>query len=405
MKGSFTELQNRVIQRGLCTACGTCAGVCPAGAIGWAYVDDEPLPELTGECAGCNICTTVCPGEEVNLPALEQFVFGRVREEQIPDLGFYREARVGWATDRVTRQLGASGGLVTALLIYALEKGIIDGALVAGFRQDLPWRTEARLAVNREQLLAAAQSKYACVPVNTLLNQALEQGYRRLAVVGLPCHIHGLRKMQFYGQPASLARGVVLMVGLFCASQFYFEGTRHLLVERLGVDRLEDIASLSYRGGDWPGHLVVELKDGRRLLLDRHEYMYHHLMPAFKRDRCEMCVDWAAELADLSVGDYWDPQVRAGHALGTSSCLVRSPAGEELLDGAVKNGYVETIPLEAARLAAGIGYEMKKHAAAFRLRQRRRFGWPVPEYHRQTNYTPFARELHLAPETKSDVEK
>jgi coenzyme F420 hydrogenase subunit beta len=405
MEGSFVELQDRVIQRGLCTACGTCAGVCPEGAIGWSNEDDEPLPELKGNCTGCGICNTVCPGEEVNIPALEQFVFGRTREENIPDLGLYLDALAGWAADEAIRQRGAGGGLVTALLAYALEKGFIDCALVSGFRRDQPWRTQAKLAVNRQQLLAAAQSKYACVPVNTLLRKAFAEGYRRVAVVGLPCHIHGLRKMQFCGRPASLARGVVLMVGLFCASQFYFEGTRHLLVERLGVDRLEDVSSLSYRGGHWPGHLVVELKDGRKLLLDRHEYMYHHLMPGYKRDRCEMCVDWAAELADLSVGDYWDPRVRAGQALGISSCLVRSRAGKELLEGAVKEGYVETIPLEAARLAAGIGYELKKHAAAFRLKQRRRFGWPVPEYHRQTNYTPFARELHLAPETKSDVEK
>jgi len=191
------------------------------------------------------------------------------------------------------------------------------------------------------------------------------------------------------------------MVGLFCASQFYFEGTRHLIMERLGLTSLHDIAAMSYRGGDWPGHLVAELKDGRRLVLDRHQYMYHHLMPAFKRDRCEMCVDWSAELADLSVGDYWDPRARAGDALGTSSCLVRTAAGEEILKGAVQNGYVKTAEMEASRLAAGVGYELKKHGAAFRLKQRRRFGWPAPEYHRETDYTPFAREQQLAPETPS----
>ncbi|MQL52389.1 4Fe-4S dicluster domain-containing protein [Desulfofundulus thermobenzoicus] len=400
MKGSFEYLEKRVIRRGLCTACGTCAGVCPALAIGWTYVDDEPLPELTGECTGCGVCTAVCPGEEVNIPALEHFVFGRARDERVPDLGLYRDARAAWAVDRGIRAKGAGGGLVTALLIYALEKGIIDCALVAGFQHNQPWRTEPRLAASKDELTAAAQSKYACVPVNTLLTRAYEQGYRRMAVVGLPCHIHGLRKMQYSGQPGSLVQSLVFMVGLFCASQFYFEGTRHLLVERLGIE-LDEIAGLSYRGGQWPGHLVVELQDGRRLTLDRHQYMYHHLMPVFKRDRCEMCVDWSAELADLSVGDYWDPRAGAKETRGTSSCLVRTPVGEAIMAGAAKDGYVQTISLEASRLAAGVGYELKKHGAAFRLKQRRRFGWPVPEYHRETDYTPFARELHLAPESKN----
>ncbi|WP_190239721.1 Coenzyme F420 hydrogenase/dehydrogenase, beta subunit C-terminal domain [Pelotomaculum schinkii] len=135
--------------------------------------------------------------------------------------------------------------------------------------------------------------------------------------------------------------------------------------------------------------------------MDRHQYMYHHLMPAFKRAPCEMCVDWSAELADLSVGDYWDPQAQAGETIGTSSCLVRTPIGEDILDRAVKNKYIETAGLEASRLAAGVGFELKKHAAAFRLRQRRRFGWPVPDYHRETDHTPFVKEQHLAPETKN----
>lgn len=267
MKESFNELENGIIQRGLCTVCGTCAGVCPAGAIDWVELDGELQPQLTGTCTSCGICTAACPGADVDLPALERFVFGRERPELIPDLGFYREARVAWSTDLSIRKQGASGGLVTSLLIYALEQGLIDCALLAGFRRDQPCRTEARLATGKEDILASAQSKYACVPVNTLLTRAVSKGYRRLAVVGLPCQIHGLRKLQMLGEPPLLVKSVVLMVGLFCASQFYYEGTRHLLVEHLGLKAQDKIAAMSYRGGDWPGHLLVELKDGRRLTL------------------------------------------------------------------------------------------------------------------------------------------
>ncbi|TEB09194.1 Coenzyme F420 hydrogenase/dehydrogenase, beta subunit C-terminal domain [Pelotomaculum propionicicum] len=311
MKDSFNDLQSTVINRGLCTACGTCAGLCPAGAIGWADDDGEPLPVLAGACNDCGICGSVCPGAEVNLPVLERFVFGREREDKVPDLGLYQEACASWASVQAVRRLGAGGGMVTALLIFALEQGIIDCALVAGFQPDKPYRTGARLAASMEEILAAAQSKYACVTVNSLLGQALEKGFRRVAVVGLPCHVHGLRKMQLLGPAVFPAESLALTVGLFCASQFYFEGTRHLLVEQMHVPYIEEVIRLSYRGGDWPGHLVADLKDGRQLTLDRHQYMYHHLMPAFKRDRCEMCVDWSSELADLSVGDYWDPKSKA----------------------------------------------------------------------------------------------
>ncbi|MHB1043484.1 MAG: hypothetical protein ACYC0Q_11690 [Eubacteriales bacterium] len=49
-----------------------------------------------------------------------------------------------------------------------------------------------------------------------------------------------------------------------------------------------------------------------------------------------------------------------------------------------------------------MGYELKKNAAAFLLKQRRCFGWPAPDYHREVHHAPFARELHLAPETGKD---
>lgn len=83
-----------------------------------------------------------------------------------------------------------------------------------------------------------------------------------------------------------------------------------------------------------------------------------------------------------------------------SSCLVRTEHGKEILAAAVKSGYIQTNHLEPSQLATGVGYELKKHAAAFRLKQRRRFGWPVPEFHRDADYTPFPREQHLAPESK-----
>ena len=164
------------------------------------------------------------------------------------------------------------------------------------------------------------------------------------------------------------------MVGLFCASQFYFEGTRHLLTEHAGISDLAAVTSLTYRGGEWPGHLVVRVQGGEEKAVDRHQYMYHFLMPGFKRDRCEMCIDWAAELADISAGDYWVPE--AGSK--SSAYLVRSEAGQELINQAGKAGALETEEIDPQRLYSGIGFELKKHAAAFRLKQRGKFNLAYP---------------------------
>ncbi|NYE58128.1 coenzyme F420 hydrogenase subunit beta [Carboxydothermus ferrireducens DSM 11255] len=360
----------------------------------------EPMPVCRDKCSECGICFRICPGSDVPLLELEKHFFGSNRNPTLTDLGFYRGSYVGYAGEEIIRIKGASGGVVTALLVHALEKGIIDCAIVAGFNKEKPWLTEAKLAKSKKEIIDAAQSKYAVVPVNMLFREAVKAGCQRVGIVGLPCHIHAVRKMQYYDIPRDIAGKIKLTIGLFCASQFYFEGTRHILVEWCGVDDMEEIANLEYRGGEWPGHFVVKLHSGETITIDRHRYVYHMLMPNYKRDRCEMCIDWSSELADIAVGDYWATPTIGDSFSGTSALLVRSLTGEELIKSAVEEKVLYLEVLEPEKLCSGVGFEMKKHGAAFRLAQRQQFGWPTPNYHMKVDYTPFFREFHMAPEKK-----
>lgn len=397
----FRELNALVVQRGLCTACGTCAGVCPNQALKMTLEDNEPIPRQGGECNPCGVCSTICPGMDIPLPELERLTFGTTRPCSQVDLGVFRFLTRAHALNLDTRLKGASGGVATALLVYALNTGMIDCALVAGFANAEPWRTEAKLATTAEEIRACAQSKYAAVPINAMLGEAVRQGYQKIGVIALPCQIHAIRKIQLRRVPSPLAQKISLVLGLFCGSQFYFEGTRHLLVEWCKVEDMRDIVSLSYREGEWPGHFVVKRRNGDTISIDRHSYVYHHLIANYKRDRCEMCIDWSAELSDLSLGDFWDPGMKPGIELGTSTCIVRSQRGEDLLRAAVAAGSIDTEDIDPLTVAASIGFELKKHAAVFRLSQRQRFGWPVPNYHIRLDGEPFAKEHHMAPERNS----
>lgn len=407
MTFGFERLKERVIDRGLCTACGTCAGICPTKGITFQRFDGEPLPVLVGKCSECGTCEAVCPGEEVDLYQLELDIFGRLRNLGSPrnpeelHLGVFQDAYQGWALNPKIREQGAGGGVVTALLAWALESGYLDGVIVAGFDPEKPWQTQPFLARTPEEVLKYAQSKYAVVTINSLLQEAIQSGCERLGIVGLPCQVQALRKMMALERPKKIAERIKLILGLFCASQFYFEGTLHLLKEQGNIQHLEEIETLSYRGGDYPGHLIIVKKNGDREVIDRHHYMYHSLMPAFKRDRCEMCVDWASELADISVGDYWVPDGQRK----SSSLLVRSDIGLEILSHARTSGGLQVEPINPQKLYSGIGFELKKHAAAFRLKQRARFNWPTPNYHMEVDYSPVTRPLHLAKEAKPTDQK
>lgn len=399
MRG-FEKLKNSVIDRGLCTGCGTCAGICRQNAIKIELIDMEPLPVLKGECINCGNCELICPGKTIPLMELERNVFGKQRTLEQPDLGVYKELGIGYALDKEIRKHGSSGGLVTAILIYAFKTKLIDAVIVAGFDKKKPIRTKAIIAKTVEDILDASQSKYTVVPINKLLLEAAKDN-NRIGIVGLPCHIQALRKLEVSRKDLKLSNTISYIFGLFCASQFYFEGTRHILAEWGNIQNINRIGKLEYRGGGWPGHMIAKDEFGEEKVIDRHQYMYHMLMPCYKKDRCEMCIDWSSELSDISFGDYWLSKDNSEG--GFTSYIIRSNRGKELFNGCIEKGIINAKEIKEGDkgfFASSAGYEMKKHAAAYRLKQRQYFGWPTPDYDYIPNHNPFYRKTRFTPESK-----
>ena len=161
-----------------------------------------------------------------------------------------------------------------------------------------------------------------------------------------------------------------------------------------GVENLADVQKLEYRGGEWLGGFVVPSKSKGRQMIDKHLYSLHFQVATYQRDRCNMCLDWSSDLADVSVGSYW------GEGKGRCTMLVRTSLGAKLVQSAEEVGAAKTEPLSPAHVVASYGHEVKRHGHAFRLMRRQRFGWPTPNYHRRFSFTPIRKELWLCPETK-----
>ena len=127
MKNKIEE----VVKNDICTGCGTCVALCPGEAIKLTINEKKGIyvPKIDEEkCNDCDICYEVCPGHEVDFKQLNLEIFGKEQEDIL--IGNYLNCYIGHSTNYDIRYNSASGGLVTQLLIFALEEGIIDGALV-----------------------------------------------------------------------------------------------------------------------------------------------------------------------------------------------------------------------------------------------------------------------------------
>lgn len=369
-----------VVRRKLCTGCGTCAGICPREAITMVLKKGRYVPQLDkSRCTRCGLCHDACPGHGVDFEGLSVALFGDVPEDVA--VGRYLGCYVGHAIDKGVRYNSASGGIVSALLIFALREGLIDGALVTRMRRDDPLKPEPFIARTPEEILSAAGSKYCPVATNTVIREILASG-ARMAVVGLPCHIQGLRKAERC--IPKLAQQIRYRISLACSLNFSFRGTERFLGD-LGLAP-DNVEMFQYRGRGWPGSVLIRLTDGTKRVVPYAE-CYRQLGPYCLR-RCTLCSDMLGELSDLTCGDAWVPQIVRTDQAGSSFVVSRTTEAEELLESAASNEAVELSELALEDLLASQGHALfKKRKLKARMRLFRLARQSVPVY-RQKLLTP-----------------
>ncbi len=329
----FWELERAVIDANRCIECGACVAACPSDSLG---VGADGLPKLVKMCTGCSLCWDFCPRGGLRYEALPRLVLG---EEDVwkltgngsanghenghgngngnghRGLGATREA---W-TARVKTDIPGQqdGGVVSALLIALLEAGELDGALLARQSGREPWKGEAFLARTPEEVVSCAGSFY---------NQTLALAHLdlkkhapdlppnpRIAVVGTPCEIQGLRAMQarpwYWG--ASRVDAVVLTIALLCTKSFDYEG---LMLREIQSQRgfpLADVAKIDIIRGK----LYVYGREGATLVEEPIRAFHGAALKG-----CDECADFLGHVADIAVGS-------VGSADGWSSVLVRTEVG------------------------------------------------------------------------------
>ena len=240
----------------LCLGCGLCEDVCPASTIHVGIVKGEyhPIIDET-KCLGdkCSKCFKICPGLGVSIDNISEQVHRDTDTEKDKYIGRYTQLYSGHCTDEEIRYHSASGGMITGLLVWLLDKGIIQGAVVTRFSEKDHLTPEPFIARTKEELISARSSKYCPVSMLGIRKQVLESA-GKYVIVGLPCHIHGFRKIEEIDK--KFKEHVFAYWGLYCSSGRTFHLTDYVLQQRK-IDK-RNIRYFAYRDEGCLGSLVVK---------------------------------------------------------------------------------------------------------------------------------------------------
>jgi coenzyme F420 hydrogenase subunit beta len=333
-KPQWAELFTEVVTSGLCTGCAACIVACPYDVLSYDdtggrykpfHIDAEGGPEdCTHGIKGCTMCTRACPRFRLWEPEIDQHLFGREREVQ-EVAGVSTDTLLVRATDPEVHDVGQDGGLVSAILIWALEHDVIDAALVSYLEGDgSTWKAIPGVATTRQEVLAAAGSRYTYSANPLAYAEAIERGAERIALVGMGCQTSATGVMAAR-KAGKIARRLSLSIGLMCSKTFDDAIFPELFEAKYGIHR-PDIAKMNIKGV-----FQVWTRDGE----------YHEIplkeAHAWTREGCTQCPDFAAEHADISTGG-----IGAFH--DWTLTMVRTDKGRDLLESMHKDGAIETRP-------------------------------------------------------------
>jgi coenzyme F420 hydrogenase subunit beta len=273
-------------------------------------------------------CYAFCPKAEVDLDEISDRIYGKPYDGG--PLGTYEEIRIARSGEKMSGGDFQAGGVVSALITVALEKGMIEGAVLTGREGMVP---VPGIAKGPEDVVKFSLSKYTAAPTLCVLNSAAKEGRTGLGVVGTPCQMTAVTQMR--ANPTNrddFTDPVSLTVGLFCTWALDTRNLIAFLSERVDVSRIRktDIPPP-------PAEVFVVETDEERL-----EFPLDDIRPLVPGG-CHICPDMTSEWADVSVG------VLEGRP-DWNTLIVRTDKGRRLVDEAVKAEFLELGELPAENL-------------------------------------------------------
>jgi len=346
----WKELYDEVIQSGLCTGCAGCVISCPHDVIGYDHeqggykpfhLEDELGPsDCTHGVKGCTTCTRACPRFRHWEPEANEHLFARDRaDDEIA--GIYSDIMLTRASDDMVHQTGQDGGLVSAILIWAMREGYIDGALTSFLEGEAgSWKAIPGVAATPDEVLASAGSRYTYSANTLAIDEARERGLEKLALVGMSCQ-SSVPPVMWHRKVGKISKPIVFNLGLLCSKTFDDAIFEELFDAKYGLAK-QDMVKMNIKGV-----FQIWMKDGA----------YHEInlkeCHAWTRDGCNHCPDFAAEHADISCGGI-------GKDNDWTLTIVRTDLGREIIQRMIADGSIVARPGDSDPAAIDLMRKLSK---------------------------------------------
>lgn len=274
-----------------------------------------------GLCTDCGLsrmaiagkCGTACQFIRPDYPAAETRVHGRPRAAT-GDERFFGPYRAMYRAALKSPRAGAQWtGITTRIGERLLESGAVDAVLCMVADPDDRWRPRPALITDPAAMAAARGMRMGYAPLLALLEPARTLGLTRIAVIGIPCQVHALRKIE-----SDLGLDRLFVIGTPCSDNTTTENF-HTFLSRL-TDAPDTVSYLEFRA-DY--HVELRFDDGSRREIPFLCLPLADLPPDFFPLTCRTCVDYTNALADITVG------YMAGE--GAQWLIVRNERGAELV--------------------------------------------------------------------------
>ncbi|MEA3056035.1 MAG: coenzyme hydrogenase subunit beta [Actinomycetota bacterium] len=332
----WKELYDEVVTTGLCTGCSGCVIACPHDVLGYNHesggykpfhIEEELGPD---DCVhgqkGCTSCTRACPRFRTWETEADEHLFGRVREPE-EQSGIYSDVLLTRASDDFIHEIGQDGGLVSALLIWAMREGYIDAALVSYLEGDgSSWKAIPGVAATEQEIIDTAGSRYTYSANPLAIDDALERGFSKLALVGMSCQ-SSIPPVMWHRKVGKISKPIVFNIGLLCSKTFDDAIFEELFEAKYGLKK-QDMKKMNIKGV-----FQIWMKDGS-----------YHEVPLkechqWTREGCNHCPDFAAEHADISTGGI-------GKYNDWTLTIVRTELGREIIQRMIASGAILSRPGE-----------------------------------------------------------